>query len=45
MSDFWAPEGEEVLAAKLHDKEEYERSLRQRFGDAIVNDDDQDSDC
>lgn len=34
VSDFWAPNVEQVIAAKLRDKEEYEKSLRQRFDEA-----------
>ena len=43
VSDFWAPDVERVLAAKLHDKEEYEKWLRQRFEDAVLGDEDQNS--
>jgi hypothetical protein len=43
VSDFWAPDVERVLAAKLHDKEEYEKSLRQRFEDAVLGDEEQNS--
>ncbi|EKV19139.1 hypothetical protein PDIG_06360 [Penicillium digitatum PHI26] len=34
VSDFWAPDVEEVILAKLRDKEEYDRSLCQLFDDA-----------
>ncbi|KAJ5383726.1 hypothetical protein N7517_001637 [Penicillium concentricum] len=40
VSDFWAPDVEKVLATKLRDKEEYEKSLCQRFEDAAVSDED-----
>ena len=43
VSDFWAPDVETVLAAKLQGKEEYEKTLRQRFEDAVVSEDDPDS--
>lgn len=43
VSDFWAPDVEKVLAAKLRDKEEYEKTLRQRFEDAVINEKDRDS--
>ncbi|KAJ6188521.1 hypothetical protein N7519_003429 [Penicillium mononematosum] len=43
VSDFWAPDVEKVLTAKLHDKEEYEKSLRQRFEDAVASNEDQNS--
>ncbi|KAJ5515609.1 hypothetical protein N7527_007169 [Penicillium freii] len=42
VSNFWAPDVGKVLAAKLRDKEEYERSRCQRFEDA-VSDEDRDS--
>jgi hypothetical protein len=32
-----------VLTAKLYDNEEYEKSLRRRFEDAVVGDEDQNS--
>jgi hypothetical protein len=32
-----------VLTAKLRDKEEYEKSLRQRFEDAVVGDEEPNS--
>lgn len=35
VSNFWAPDVGKVLAAKLRDKGEYERSLCQRFEDAV----------
>ncbi|PYH97167.1 hypothetical protein BO71DRAFT_417271 [Aspergillus ellipticus CBS 707.79] len=34
VSDYWAADVEEVIAAKLRDKEEYEEKLRQRFANA-----------
>jgi hypothetical protein len=34
VSDFWAPNVEEVINAKLQDKEEYDRSLCQLFDNA-----------
>lgn len=34
VSEYWAVNGEEVIAAKLRDKEMYEKMLRQHFGDA-----------
>lgn len=34
MSDFWAPNVEDIISAKLRDKEEYEKSLRRLFDDA-----------
>jgi hypothetical protein len=37
IPDFWAPDVEKVLAAKLRDKEEYEKSLYRRFEDAVVS--------
>lgn len=43
VSAFWAPDVEKLLAAKLRDKEEYQRSLCQRFEDAVVSDEDGDS--
>lgn len=39
VSDFWAPDVGKVLAAKLRDKEEYEKSLYQRFEDAVSDED------
>ncbi|KAJ5478969.1 hypothetical protein N7530_004478 [Penicillium desertorum] len=43
VSDFWAPDVEKVLTAKLYDNEECEKSLRRRFEDAVVGDEDQNS--
>jgi hypothetical protein len=34
VSDFWAPDVEEVILSKLRDKEEYDKSLCQLFDDA-----------
>lgn len=34
VSDFWAPDVEEVIVSKLRDKEEYDRSIYQRFDEA-----------
>jgi hypothetical protein len=34
ISDFWAPDVEEIILAKLRDKEEYDKSLCQLFDDA-----------
>lgn len=34
VSDYWAADAEQVLTAKLRDKEEYEQRLRQRFENA-----------
>ncbi|KAJ5986545.1 hypothetical protein N7451_010910 [Penicillium sp. IBT 35674x] len=34
VSDFWAPDVEEVISTKLRDKEEYEKSLYQLFDDS-----------
>ncbi|KAJ5686519.1 Nucleotidyl transferase [Penicillium majusculum] len=43
VSNFWAPDVGKVLAAKLRDKEEYEKSLCQRFEDAAISDEGEDS--
>jgi hypothetical protein len=42
---FWAPDVEEVLAAKLRDKEEYEQSLHQLFDEAANSVSNTHSDC
>lgn len=42
VSDFWAPDVGKVLAAKLRDNE-YEKSLCQRFEDAAISDEGEDS--
>ncbi|KAJ5585282.1 uncharacterized protein N7459_005082 [Penicillium hispanicum] len=34
VSDYWAADAEDVIAAKLRDKDEYEKRLPQRFEDA-----------
>lgn len=34
VSDFWAPDVEDVIVAKLRDKEEYDRTLCERFEEA-----------
>ncbi|CAG8224617.1 unnamed protein product [Penicillium salamii] len=34
VSDFWAPNAEELILAKLRDKEQYDKSLCQLFDDA-----------
>jgi hypothetical protein len=33
VSDFWAPDAEEVILARLRDKEEYDKALCQLFDD------------
>lgn len=43
VSDFWAPDVEGVIVAKLRDKEKYDQSLCQRFDEAIDCDQDGDS--
>lgn len=37
VSDYWAADAEGVIAAKLRDKEEYERRLRERFANVCGN--------